>query len=51
MVSTNRAPFVPFAFAFGWLILVGGNLMIGVPRFQKFLREAIDTAPVEGRSS
>ena len=44
-VGTNHAPFVPFAFAFAWLAFVGSNLMFGIPRFQRFLREAIDTAP------
>lgn len=36
-VGTTQAPFVPFVFAFGWLALVGGNLMIGVSRFQEVL--------------
>jgi hypothetical protein len=29
----------------GWVWLVGGNLAIGIPRFNKFIRHAITTAP------
>jgi hypothetical protein len=31
--------------SFIWLWLVGGNLAIGVPRFRRFIRHAIETAP------
>jgi hypothetical protein len=40
-----------FLLAFGWLWLVGGNLMIGVTRFKRFLRASIDTVPVATRSA
>jgi hypothetical protein len=29
----------------GWLWVVGGNLMLGIPRFERFLRDRISTAP------
>jgi hypothetical protein len=32
-----------------WLWLIGVNLLIGLPRFKRFLREAVDSRPV-GRS-
>jgi hypothetical protein len=33
--------FLPFA----WLCLVGGNIVLGVRRFERFLRESIDSTP------
>jgi len=48
--ATKHDPVVSLFFAFGWLWLVGGNLMIGIPRFQRFLRKAIDNAPIGTRS-
>ena len=37
---------VPLVLGIGWLWLVGGNLMLGIPRFRRFLRGAIDSLPV-----
>lgn len=31
--------------AVGWLWLVGGNLLIGVPHFERFLRRSVSAAP------
>jgi hypothetical protein len=45
--TDGHNPFTLFAFAGGWVGLVGGNLAIGIPRFQRFLREAIDALPVQ----
>ena len=28
-----------------WLSLVGGNLLIGIPRFRRFLRKTLTSAP------
>jgi len=28
-----------------WIWLVGGNVLIGLPRFEKFVSSAIETAP------
>jgi len=39
-------PVVPLVVGFAWLWLVGGNLMLGIPRFQRFLQDAIDSLPV-----
>jgi hypothetical protein len=39
-------PSTSFAFLpIGWIWLVGANLGFGLPRFNSFLRRAIDTAP------
>ena len=40
-------PAMLLVFALGCLWLIGGNLLIGLPRFKRFLRDAIDTVPVE----
>jgi hypothetical protein len=32
-----------FLFCIGWLWLVGGNVLIGIQRFRRFLRTAIDS--------
>jgi len=37
---------IPLVLGLGCLFLVGGNLMLGVPRFHRFLRDAIDSLPV-----
>jgi len=37
---------VPFFIVFGWLWLVGANLLVAIPRFKDFLRKAVDSAPV-----
>jgi hypothetical protein len=42
---TRFEPVVPLVLGISWLSLVGGNLMIGIPRFQRFLRSAIDSLP------
>jgi hypothetical protein len=39
-------PTILFLLAFGWLWLIGGNLMVALPRFKRFLRDAVDTVPV-----
>lgn len=40
-------PAMLLLFALGCLWLIGGNLLMGLPRFKQFLRDAIDTVPVE----
>jgi hypothetical protein len=44
-------PAILFLLAFGWLWLIGGNLMVALPRFKRFLRDSIDTVPVAKRSA
>jgi hypothetical protein len=39
-------PAIPLVLGLGCLFLVGGNLMLGIPRFHRFLRDAIDSLPV-----
>lgn len=46
----NHDPVILLFVAFGWLFLVGGNLMTGIPRFERFLRNAIDSLPVRTQS-
>ena len=44
LYASGYNPGIPFlVFGFGWLWLVGGNLAIGIWRFRRFLRTAIDT--------
>ena len=45
--SVVRAdPAISFLLAFGWLWLIGGNLMVALPRFKRFLRDSIDAVPI-----
>jgi hypothetical protein len=39
--SWPAVPFIPLI----WAWLFGGNLILGIPRFEAFLRGAIETAP------
>jgi hypothetical protein len=43
----SHNPLMLVAFVVMWLWFVGGNLAIGIPRFERFLRDAIDTLPIE----
>jgi hypothetical protein len=47
-VLIQESPGIVLFFALGWLWLwlVGGNLLFGIPRFKRFLREAVDSTPV-----
>ena len=43
-------PAILFLLAIGWFLLIGGNLMVGLPRFRRFLRDAVDTVPTGKQS-
>ncbi len=41
-VGLQTGPGILLVSAVGWIWLVGGNLLIGIPRFKRFLRKAVD---------
>lgn len=46
LVDTPYDPKLLLFSGFGFVWLVGGNVMLSLPRFKVFLRNAIDTSPV-----
>jgi hypothetical protein len=43
--DTKHSLAVPFFVVFGWLWLVGANVLFAAPRFKDFLRKAVDSSP------
>lgn len=43
-LSQGNAPSIALPFAAIWLWLIGGNLLIGYPRFRRFIKRALAEA-------